>query len=343
MAADITLLGKNEGVLSKKGKSKRDLNAGRTKVERKTEQFFETTEARKLNEFNVATLLCMVIVGMGRKLFANAEEGLKANLGSLVLMAALKKVKQEEDESEESEKVAKKTQKHYDTVAAATKKESARVAAFPVPPYERIYPSMGLSLLNDSALCGYIQDKIVRIDAAIQFDLCNPATTVSQGLIDSLWPLAMKKSVDINSEQRGNMGLWRTQLIQNFSETVSSVANLSNGNMGVFKLSGIATKKKGTPDNEKCDAPVFKLSGKKGPGNVQASCKSDPRATKGYICYYGQGAYDKATWNSKPGGCRITITGLTEGEDYNFILIAINRLGEGYWPRPQTMSVPKTL
>jgi len=308
--------------------------------ERMGKKFEKATEARKSREVNVMSIICAVLIFGGRKLFAHAQESVMGNTGSVVLMATLKKVKEEENENDENEKVKKLSQKQYDAIAAATKKKALALAALPVPPYESIVPSMGLSQMSPSALCSYIQDKITRIDAVTDFSTCFPPTLTSQGLIDALWPLAMMSTTNTNDEQKGNIALWTKQLRQNFSVTVMSIVTICNGNRAKFALTGISLKKEGTKDTGKCDMPVFKLSGKKGAGNVYVSCKKDKKATKGYICYFGKGVYDKATWSYQLGTCRILIEKQTISEELNFIMVAINRNGEGFWPRPQSIGVP---
>jgi hypothetical protein len=330
----------NNGVPTQRVKLTKDERGKLTKEERMGKWFEKATEARKSREVNVMALICMVLILGGRKLFAHEQESVQSETGSVVLMATLKKVKEEENENDENERVKKLSQKQYDAIAAATKKKAFALAALPVPPYETISPSMGLSAMNPSKLCSYIQDKITRIDAVTDFSTCFPPTLISQGLIDSLWPLAMMSTTNTNDEQKGNIALWSKQLRQNFTVTAMSIVTICNGNRAKFALTGINLKKEGTTDTKKCDKPVFTLSGKHGAGNVYVSCKKDKKATKGYICYFGKGEYDKATWSYQLGTCRILIEGQSIGEELNFILVAINRNGEGFWPRPQSIGVP---
>ncbi len=227
-------------------------------------------------------------------------------------------------------------------IAKETKSGLSFLATLPPAPYSIIRPSMGLQKMSRKELCSYIADKLPRISAVPAFASCCPSISVVQDIYDVFLPLANMEIGNMNNMQKTNMRIYEKQIGDNFTAAIKSCASLSNGNLSLFVLTGIAQKGKSTRNNSKLAAPTFKLDTKRGPETVFCRVTALIKFATHYIVYYGEGEYDKATWNYKVGSSRILLEDLPKGVRLNFIMAAIGSIGEGFWSEPQTTTVPST-
>lgn len=231
------------------------------------------------------------------------------------------------------------TEKEIASITKETKTKFDLIFTLPPPPWEIIIPAMSLSKMKPAELCTYVADKFPRIAAVTAFAAAVPDIGISTGIYALLSPLT--GIAKPNAAQKLSIETYTTQLRNNFTATVGSIASICNGNLMMFALTGIATKRKGVPYNTKLAAPVFTIQTNKGAGTIYISCKKDIHA-RGYIVYYGKGVYDKATWTAVPCTSRVLIEGLIPKDDLNFIMVAVGKgkLGEGFWSDPQGKTVP---
>ncbi len=116
-------------------------------------------------------------------------------------------------------------------------------------------------------------------------------------------------------------------------------STVSNGNLPLFSLTGVANQKKSIKNKKQLDAVVFKLNHRKGKFRMGVSCPKMKYANS-FTVYYGYGEYDKSTWNHKNGTSRIVIENLIPRDYINFIMVARGATGEGKWSNPQGINVP---
>ena len=259
--------------------------------------------------------------------------------GPIILLAAVVSRKAAEDLAPDEERTKKLTAKEMAQITKETKTAVRALSGLPSTPFSVIIPAPGLSSFNPQKLCVYVDDKLPRIAAIAAFANCTPAVADVKTILMLLFPLAGIGRKNLTETDKLNRDMYKVQLRQNFMLMINSCAALALGNLPLFSLTGVATRRKAQKHTGKLQACVFKLNAKKGAGTVGVSCKAIPFATK-YIIYYGKGDYDKATWNSQIGGARQKVTGLTPGEKINFIMVAIGATGEGDWANPQFMYVP---
>ena len=275
-------------------------------------------------------------------LVKQSEPGYVINKGMIMAMAIVLT----KEEKAEKERIKKEKNTHValteNEIASITKETKTKlelVLIMPPPPWEIITPAMALGSMKPAQLCTYVVDKFPRIAAVVAFAAATPDIGISTGLYALLSPLT--GIAKPNTAQKLSIETYTTQLRNNFTATVGSIASICNGNLMLFALTGIATKRKAVPYNTKLAAPVFTIQTNKGAGTIYISCKKDIHA-RGYIVYYGKGLYDPATWKMVPGSSRIYIEGLTPKDDLNFIMVAVGKgkLGLGYWADPQGKTVP---
>ena len=255
-------------------------------------------------------------------------------------MVKLKEGSVIESKTEKGLIVAKKlTPAQQAKIAADTKAKAIILAALPPLPYQKIILSMKLGSKTPSELSNYVSDKFPRIVSVVEVSACNPSVDVCSGINDILFPLAIISAKNRTEDQTTALGLYTTQLHEKFTDMIKSCANLCNGNLLLFALLNIATKKASEKHNKQLDATKFFLNAKKGPGNIGVRTMKMEFADD-YTLYYGIGAYDVATWKRQKGGCFSIIKGLTPGQKINVIVVANGKMGEGHWQEPQTITVP---
>lgn len=225
-------------------------------------------------------------------------------------------------------------------ISAETKAKALLLLTLPPLPYQTIIPAMALSSKTPSELSNYVSDKCPRILALSEMADCNPTVTICSGINDLLFPLAILSKKNRTEEQSTALELYTKQMHEKFTDMINSCANLCNGNLLLFALLNILTKKASEKFNKQLAAAVFHLNAKKGPGNIGVRTIKMAHATGGYAIYYGKGDYDVATWKRQKGGCFATIKGLNPGDKISVIVVAIGKMGEGYWPDPQSIIVP---
>jgi len=259
--------------------------------------------------------------------------------GMIMAMAVVltKEEKLAKAKAEEEKKHVKLTVKQVATITKETIAKRKLLLTIPLPPYTVIIPAMELSKMNPAQLCTYFADKYTRILAVPEFVTASPDISISQDIYLLLSPLTGNKRLTL--EQRTNLITYTKQLRDNFTLTVGSIVTICNGNLPLFFLTGIKTKRAPVKYNSKLPATAFTLSTNKGRGSVGVSCKKIPYADK-YIVFYGKGTYDPLTWQWKIGTTRIVIEGLNPKDDISFIMVAIGKLGLGFFADAQTRTVP---
>ena len=254
---------------------------------------------------------------------------------------AIHKVKPTEEKEEKEEVKPKRlTLKEKAKIKADTKAAVRALASLPAPPFDAIIPAPGLSKMSASQLVNYVPDKLTRIDAITEFATCSPATAACQAIVDALFPLAGMSAINMTTAQKSDRKKYTKQLRQMFMLTINSCASLAGGNLSLFLLTAVAVKKKGVKHTKQLGPCDFKVSAKKGKGKIGVSCKAIKFA-KNYIIYYGIGDFDRLTWKSQVGSSRQIIDGLTPGQLYGFVMIALGATtGEGEPAQQQNINAP---
>jgi len=206
--------------------------------------------------------------------------------------------------------------------------------------YGKIRTALKISSKNPSQTCTYAIDKITRVTAIPAFALTAlPLIADINDVYEELLPLAAVGRGFLSPPDKATRDLLTKNLKEMLADNASSCATLSAGNLPLFKLTGYGVRK----SNEKHgSAPMCnaKTDNKKGAGKMGVSCDAIEFIDK-YIIYYGiTPDYDPKSWLFKIGSSNQTITGLTSGVPYYFIMVAIGTDGEGEWMEPIRRVVP---
>ena len=287
--------------------------------------------------------------GQGNILNSEQHTGIKCKrdeyqkFSPLVMFAIISKLNEEEDDDDsktgKNKKVKKLTLKEIAAIKAATKKGIKEVKAMPYS-FSNITPAPKLASKNVKALCSYVSNVLPRVDAIKDYMNCNPAVSDCQGTLDILLPLANANYRDLVPADKATLKEMEAQLRTQFPAMMLSCANLSNGNLPLFALTMVATKRKGTKHNKKLAETNFTLNSKLGKGVMGISCDKIPYSVN-YTVYWGIGdTYDVATWKSQNGSARQRVTGLTPGLLYGFVIVANGKSEQGFWAEIQFRNAP---
>ena len=238
-----------------------------------------------------------------------------------------------------TEKVEKLTEKQIQKIQSATIKRREQLAALPPPPYTKISPAPKISGLNPKQLCVYCANIFPRLVVVPEFATSVPTVTFVQGIYDALFPLAIKDSRKLGTDERALLETYDTQLRENFMNMIVSIATLCNGNKNLFSLSGVATKKTPEKHNGKPPTPVFKFLYNKGTGVL--GIKIDKiEFVKSFTVYFGKAGTDPSTWAQQNGNTRQLITGFAAGETVGVRVIANGSKQSSSPSNVQTAVVP---
>lgn len=251
-----------------------------------------------------------------------------------------KEGKEELEEEEEEEELIKLTLKEKAKIKAETKAAKKALAPAPIDSFANISPAPALAKMSLIKMANYVGDRLTRIDAVTEFDNCSPSVSFCSDILDNLVSIVSIDAKDRTSSQKIDLKVYAKQMRQNFMLIANSCAALSIGNIKLFGLTSIATRGKGYIHKKQLDACEFKLSAKAGKGKIRVVIKKMDYA-RNYTVFYGVGAYDKATWNSKTGSAIQTISEfLVPGQLTNFFVVANGYAGPGVESDPQGINVP---
>lgn len=217
------------------------------------------------------------------------------------------------------------------------RKEFDRLMLLPTPPFVTITPAPGFASKNAAAICTYVNRRLPNVLAVPAFATCNPTPLDCQVLYTALLPLSGigRKISEADLTNRTNL---ETQLKQAFTGMAWSCALLSAGNLALFALLEIATKKKAVKNNTKLVAPVVTLSVTHGAGVIGVGCVGIKYATN-YSIAFGTGD-DESTFTVKTGAANQLLSDLPQGVKMTIIMWANSAIGPGFKSNPQYINVP---
>lgn len=218
-----------------------------------------------------------------------------------------------------------------------TKKGLKALTLLPLPPYTVILPAPGLGKMNPAELCNYCVDKFVRIESVPEMAGCSPSIDFNKAIYEVLLPLAAQGK-DISSGDRVSLKLYTKQLKENFGSTLSSIANICNGNMQLFALINVAVRKKGARNTKRLAAPVVTITNTHGANTLRVKCKPIKYA-KSYTVLIGTGD-DLSTYKTYTGNSSQLIGDLTAGELVTVIMCANTGKQAGFNSIAQQIRVP---
>ena len=258
----------------------------------------------------------------------------------LIVLLSLLAGKKVKEENVVEEKPKRLTLKEKAKIVSETKAANKALAATPPGAFASIIPAPKLYSLSLISLCKAIADGLTRISAIPEFSTCSPSVSFVSDIYDNLFALVSIATKDLTSSQKIDIKVYAKQLRQNFMLIAYSCAALSLGNIKLFGLTSIATRKKGYVHKKQLGACVFKLSAKSGKGKIKVVIEKMAYA-KNYTIFYGVGDYDKATWNTKTGTATQIISDfLVPGVLTNFFVIANGYAGPGITSDPIGIYVP---
>ncbi len=234
----------------------------------------------------------------------------------------------------------KHTKKQDALIIAGVKKERRAMLSLPLSSPVSIIPAPKLSKLKKRDLLSMVADLCPRIIAIPEFSDCVPTVSSLVAISTAMTPLVNSGTKNLNNAEKVLLKTLNKQLRQGVTNILASCASLSDGNLPLFALLMINTKRKGVSHDAKLPATRFRLNTKRGRGTVLCTCDVIPYS-KNYTVYFGKTAiYDKATWDSQDGSSRILIEDLEPGVLYYFYMVANGKKIQGYWGDPLSTNAP---
>lgn len=254
-----------------------------------------------------------------------------------ILLAIIKEAVKNANEVEHPHK--KLTKKQQVEMRKETKAKRAEVLSLPPVPFENITPAPALGKMTLVDLAGYVSDKFPKINAISEFSTCSPTVASVVDIYTAFYPLANLNPHKISASNKTLRDRLAKQLRQQFLLMMNSCANLSLGNLSLFQLTEVATKRSAVKHDGVLPAPVFTLAPTAGAGKMKIVAKVIRFAQNYTVFYREAGTAD--VYISKTGSTRQTITGLSPGKLYEFYMVANSKIsGPGEPSSPQTKNAP---